>query len=125
MTPSFPDPRAGKYSPDELELFAHGPDWWSMADNPPCTSWCTTEHDPNDFRVGGSFACRRTIGLQGVAVCYFRVGDDQVPFKVVDGSPAWSIDFDARVEALTPDLAERLAQDLLEAAHFCRREAQQ
>lgn len=124
MSTSSPSPHGSKYSTRELELAAHSPWWWSMADNPPCTDWCQDHHDPYEFKVAGSFSCRRPFGTLGVTVTYFRVADDETPFNVVAGAPPWFVDLitDPRLlEAISPSSAERLAQDLIEAARFVRR----
>lgn len=123
MSTSSPADRPSRYEPELIEQLKTSPWWWSMADNPPCVPWCTTDHDPYDFRLMGDLHCRRTIGLMGVAVGYYRVANEETPFQVDEGRPAWTIDVTANIEHLNAALAEQLARDLLEAAEFARREA--
>lgn len=101
----------------DIDTASRSPFWTSLADNPPCLPWCTTDHDPNDFRVAGSLGCRVAFG-RGVTVEQVQVADESEPFHVDLYPPEVVLEDDTALE-MTAEDARAFADALRLAADFC------
>lgn len=73
--------KLAKHSAETRELLELGW-WWIVEDNPPCVSWCTMVHSPDEFRETGALTCWRPVGhvgAQTIAASRFQGADPGQP----------------------------------------------